>query len=123
MARPYLEQAGLLPNSLIDDPDAYVAEIVAAAVEREVVRRDRVFGARQSGRQAGAERIDSLDSLEQRVERTSQWTHQPLPDVDTKGLNLDVAHKQPQEYIRCMYDLVYLAFVGYAGEQIKCIDV
>ena len=57
-----------------------------------------------------AEYLESLRAIEQRVERTSQWTHTPLPDVDTKGLNLEVSHKQPQEYIRCMYDLVYLAF-------------
>lgn len=56
------------------------------------------------------EYLESIRSLEQRVERTSQWTHTPLPDVDTKGLNLEVSHKQPMEYIRCMYDLVYLAF-------------
>ena len=56
------------------------------------------------------EYLDSIRTLEQRVERTSQWTHQPLPDVDTKGLNLEVSHKEPQEYIRCMYDLIYLAF-------------
>ena len=31
--------------------------------------------------------------------------------MDTKGLNLDVAYKEPKEYIRCMYDLIYLAFV------------
>ena len=57
------------------------------------------------------EYLESIRAIEQRVERTSQWTHQSLPDVDTKGLNLDVAYKDPQEYIRCMYDLVYLAFV------------
>ena len=57
------------------------------------------------------EYLESVRAIEQRVERTSQWTHEPLPDVDTKGLNLDVAHKDAQEYIRCMYDLVYLAFV------------
>jgi hypothetical protein len=35
-----------------------------------------------------------------------------LPDVDTKGLNLEVNHKGgPHEYIRVMYDLAYLAFV------------
>ena len=27
-----------------------------------------------------------------------------------KGLNLEVAHNNPQEYIRCMYDLVFLGF-------------
>ncbi|MGC6466713.1 MAG: DUF1552 domain-containing protein [Akkermansiaceae bacterium] len=56
------------------------------------------------------EYLDSIRSLEKRVERTSEWTHQALPEVDTKGLNLEVSHKDPQEYIRCMYDLVYLAF-------------
>ncbi len=57
------------------------------------------------------EYLDSIRSLEQRVERTSQWTHKPLPNVDTKGLNLEVSHADPQEYIRCMYDLTYLAFL------------
>ena len=56
------------------------------------------------------EYLDSVRALEQRVERTSQWTHQPLPDVDRKGVNLEVSHRDPEEYIRCMYDLIYLAF-------------
>lgn len=56
------------------------------------------------------EYLDSVRTLEQRVERTSKWTHQPLPDIDTKGLNIEVSHKDPKEYIRCMYDLIYLAF-------------
>jgi hypothetical protein len=56
------------------------------------------------------EYLESIRALEKRVERTSQWTHTALPKVDTKGLNLEVAHKEPQEYIRCMYDLVFLAF-------------
>jgi len=56
------------------------------------------------------EYLDSIRALEQRVERTSKWTHSPLPKVDTKGLNLEVSHKDPREYIRCMYDLIYLAF-------------
>lgn len=56
------------------------------------------------------EYLDSVRSIEKRVERTSEWTHQPLPKVDTKGLNLEVSHREPQDYIRCMYDLIYLAF-------------
>lgn len=57
------------------------------------------------------EYLESVREIEKRVERTSQWTHEPLPEVETKGLNLEVTHKDPQEYIRCMYDLAYLAFV------------
>jgi len=56
------------------------------------------------------EYLDSIRAIEQRVERTSEWTHTPLPGVDTKGLNLEASHKNPQEVIRCMYDLVYLGF-------------
>ncbi|MEM7231399.1 MAG: DUF1552 domain-containing protein [Planctomycetota bacterium] len=56
------------------------------------------------------EYLESVRAIEKRVERTSQWTDTPLPKVDTKGLNLEVSHREPQEYIRCMYDLVYLAF-------------
>lgn len=56
------------------------------------------------------EYLESIRALEQRVERTSKWTHEPLPQVDTKGLNLEVSHKDPVEYTRCMYDLIYLAF-------------
>ncbi|MFN4872559.1 MAG: DUF1552 domain-containing protein [Akkermansiaceae bacterium] len=56
------------------------------------------------------EYLESIRTLEKRVERTSEWTHKPLAQVDTKGLNIEVSHKDPQEYIRCMYDLIYLAF-------------
>lgn len=57
-----------------------------------------------------SEYLDTVRSLEQRVERTSQWTHQPLPKVDTKELSLEASYQDPLEYIRCMYDLIYLAF-------------
>ena len=56
------------------------------------------------------EYLDSIRSLEQRVERTSQWTQAPVPKPDTKGLNIEAAFNQPQEYVRCLYDLIYLAF-------------
>lgn len=56
------------------------------------------------------EYLESVRALEQRVERTSQWTHQPLPNVDTKGTNLEATYQDPKEYTRCMYDLIYLAF-------------
>ncbi len=56
------------------------------------------------------EYLDTVRAIEKRVESTSQWTHEPLPNVDAKGLNLEVPYKAAQEYIRCMYDLLYLAF-------------
>lgn len=58
------------------------------------------------------EYLESVREIEKRVERTSQWTKTPMPEVDTKGLNFEVNHKgAPQDYIRVMYDLIYLAFV------------
>lgn len=58
------------------------------------------------------EYLESVREIEKRVERTSQWTHAPLPGIDTKGLNLEVNHGgRPADYIRVMYDLAYFAFV------------
>jgi hypothetical protein len=56
------------------------------------------------------EYLETVRAIEQRVERTSQWTHEALPSVDATKLNLEVPYKAAQEYIRCMYDLLYLAF-------------
>lgn len=61
-------------------------------------------------RQKMDEYLETVRAIEQRVERTSAWTHKPLPEVDTKGLNLEASYKEPKEYVRCMYDLLYLAF-------------
>ncbi len=58
------------------------------------------------------EYLKSVREIEKRVERTSQWTHTPLPGVDTKGMNFEVNHAgRPADYIRVLYDLAYLAFV------------
>lgn len=61
-------------------------------------------------RQKMEEYLDSVRAIEQRVERTSKWTHEELPKIDTKGLNLEASYQHPSEYLRCMYDLIYLAF-------------
>ena len=55
------------------------------------------------------EYLESVRALEQRVERTSKWTQVPLPEVDPKGLKLDAPQRDPVEYTRCLYDLLYLA--------------
>jgi hypothetical protein len=58
------------------------------------------------------EYLESVREIEKRVQRTDDWTHTPLPQVDRDGLALEVDHKTgPAEYIRVMYDLAYLAFV------------
>ena len=58
------------------------------------------------------EYLESVREIEKRVQRTDDWTHTPLPDVDKDSVNLTVDHKTgPHEYIRTMYDLAYLAFI------------
>ena len=56
-----------------------------------------------------AEYLESIRSVEKRIERTSQWTQKPLPKVSADGLKLEVSDKSPEDYIRCMYDLIYIA--------------
>ena len=56
-----------------------------------------------------AEYLDSIRAVEKRIERNREWTHQPLPEVNPEGLQLSATYKDPEEYIRCMYDLLYLA--------------
>lgn len=57
------------------------------------------------------EYLESVREIEKRVQRTRDWTHTPLPDVDRDSINLTVDHQTgPAEYIRVMYDLAYLAF-------------
>ena len=56
------------------------------------------------------EYLDSVRSIEQRVERSESWLDVPKPEVDPTGLFLDADENTPAEYVSTMYDLMYLAF-------------
>ncbi|MDA7880182.1 DUF1552 domain-containing protein [bacterium] len=56
------------------------------------------------------EYLDSVRAIEQRVDRSQRWLDIPKPDVESTDLNLDSDHNSPEEYIRTMYDLIFLAF-------------
>ena len=56
------------------------------------------------------EYLDSVRSIEKRVERSQAWLDVPKPKVDADGLFLDADENTPREYISTMYDLMYLAF-------------
>ncbi len=56
------------------------------------------------------EYLESVRAIEKRVERANKWTEQPLPKVDAKAVNLGAPQTDPKEYIRCLYDLIFLAF-------------
>lgn len=115
---PSLHRPQDIFNRLFNPYAGKGVEEVRAGLKRESSILDLMLGnSRELQRRLGREDqgkmeeyLDSLRALEQRVERTSRWTHQPLANPDTKGLDLAVSHKDPREYIRCMYDLVYLAF-------------
>jgi hypothetical protein len=55
------------------------------------------------------EYLESVRALEKRVDRTTDWTHTPLAEVNANEFNLEVSYKDPQEYLRCMYDLMFVA--------------
>ena len=56
------------------------------------------------------EYLDSVRSIEQRVEKSESWLDVPKPEMDPAGLFLDADENAPAEYVRTMYDLMYLAF-------------
>ena len=119
-AIPSMHKPQEIFNNLFNPYGQQGVEQVRAGLKRDasildLLREDSEGFHRQLGKEDQRkmdEYLESVREIEKRVERTSQWTHTPLPDVDTKGLNLEVNHQaHPAEYIRVMYDLAYLAFV------------
>jgi len=59
------------------------------------------------------EYLASVRQIEQRVERSQRWLEIPRPelrDEERKMLQLDSDDEAPLQFIRTMYDLMYLAF-------------
>ena len=56
------------------------------------------------------ESLDSVRDVEKRVEQSQKWLDVPKPKVEAKTLDLSATPDGPEEYIRTMYDLMYLAF-------------
>lgn len=59
------------------------------------------------------EYLASVRQIEQRVDRSQRWLEIPRPELrddERKALQLDADDKAPQDFIRTMYDLIYLAF-------------
>ena len=56
------------------------------------------------------EYLSSVQEIEKRIDRTESWLGTPRPDVDANGLNLEAKQDGPEEYLRTMYDLMFLAF-------------
>lgn len=59
------------------------------------------------------EYLASVRQIEQDVQRSQRWLEIPRPqlsDEDRAMLNLDADDEAPKQFIRTMYDLIYLAF-------------
>jgi len=56
------------------------------------------------------EYLDSVRDVEKRVKLSQKWLDVPKPRVEAKTLDLSATPDGPKEYIRTMYDLMYLAF-------------
>jgi hypothetical protein len=57
-----------------------------------------------------AEYLQSVRDTEVRVEKAKRWLDIPLPRVEVDHLQLDVTPEDPRNYLRTMYELIYLAF-------------
>ncbi len=55
------------------------------------------------------EYLQSVREVEGRVARSSRWIDRELPSVDASTLNLEVTEEDPENFLRCMYDLIFLA--------------
>lgn len=56
------------------------------------------------------EYLSSVRSVEQRVERAQAWLDVPKPEVDPKAVDLDATQDGPKDYIKAIYDLMFLAY-------------
>ncbi|MGY8644143.1 MAG: DUF1552 domain-containing protein [Verrucomicrobiales bacterium] len=56
------------------------------------------------------EYLQSVRDTELRVEKAKQWIDIPFPEVDADGLMLDVTPEDPLNYLRTMFELIFLAF-------------
>ncbi len=54
--------------------------------------------------------LESVREVEKRVDRSQDWLDIPKPDIDPSAVDLAVDQQAPKEYLRAMYDLMYLAF-------------
>lgn len=56
------------------------------------------------------EYLDSVRQAEVKAEKAKRWLGTPLPKVDGSDLNLELTTDEPREYLRTMFELIYLAF-------------
>lgn len=56
------------------------------------------------------EYLNSVREAEIRVHKAKQWINTSLPKIAGDHLNLEIAPDEPRQYLRTMFELIYLAF-------------
>lgn len=56
------------------------------------------------------EYLSSVRTIEKRVERAEAWLDVPKPEVRRESIHADATQQGPKDYIKAIYDLMYLAF-------------
>ena len=57
-----------------------------------------------------ADYLQSVRDTEVKIEKAKRWLNIPMPRVDTDLLKLDVTPDDSRNFLRTMYELIYLAF-------------
>ena len=53
--------------------------------------------------------LQSVRETEQKVEKAKAWLNIPLPTVNADHLNLEITPEDPRNYLRTMFDLIFLS--------------
>lgn len=115
---PSLHKPKEIFQKLFTPYDGESVAAVRARLKREasildlLVENSRGFQGRlgREDRATVDEYLESVRAIEKRVERTNEWTDRPVPKPDGPAPNTDAPPTDPKEYIRCLYDLIFLAF-------------
>ncbi len=117
---PALNQPGMIFNRLFGSADEdlkrHHRRLRSASSMLDLVMEDTHSLRRRLGRHDQAkldEYLASVRQVEQRVKRTQRWLDIPLPsltDEERDLLKLEADAEAPKEYMRTMYDLMWLAF-------------
>lgn len=54
--------------------------------------------------------LQSVRETEKRIEKAKHWLNMPLPSVNVDHLQLEITPEDPKNYLRAMFELIYLAF-------------
>ena len=57
-----------------------------------------------------ADYLQSVRDTERKVEKAKRWLNIPMPSVESDLLKLDATPEDPRDFLRTMYELIYLAF-------------